>query len=154
MVAWLEQHLPQAPAQRAALLKHASRTLIKQGHAPMLKLWGVAQRFRGDAVLALSKRRASIGDSLELQLRLVSTAARSQKLAIDYAVHHVKANGQTTPKVFKGWVIDLAAHETRELRKSHSMRLVTTRRYHAGRHLIDVRINGVVAASAAFDLRL
>ena len=154
VVGWLEKHLPQASAQRAALLKHASRTLIKQGHAPMLKLWGVARRFRGDAVLALSKRRVSVGESLELKLRLVSAAARTQKLAIDYAVHHVKSNGRITPKVFKGWVIDLAAHETRELRKSHSMRPVTTRRYHAGKHVIDVRINGVVAASAAFDLRL
>ena len=34
------------------------------------------------------------------------------------------------------------------------MRVVTTRRYHAGRHAIDVRINGQVLASAGFALAL
>ena len=73
---------------------------------------------------------------------------------IDYAVHHVKANGSTSPKVFKGWTLDLAAHEQSELKKSHSMRMVTTRRYHAGRHVVDLRVNGEAVASASFDLRV
>ena len=154
VVAWVERHLRGASPQRAALLKHASRTLIKRGHAPMLKLWGVAQRLRGDVQFKLSKRRASVGDSLELQLRMASTSNRAQKLAIDYAVHHVKANGQTSAKIFKGWKLDLAPHESRKLRKSHSQRPVTTRRYHPGRHVIEIRINGAVAAHASFELRV
>ena len=36
--------------------------------------------------------------------------------------------------------------------KSHSMRAVTTRHYHAGRHRIDVRINGQAVTQAAFSL--
>jgi hypothetical protein len=153
VVAWVERHLRQAPPQRAALLKHASRTLIKRRHAPMLKLWGVAQRLRGEVKFKLSKRRVSVGDSIDLQLTLVSTSTRVQKLAIDYAVHHVKANGQTSPKVFKGWKLELAARETRSLRKGHSLRPITTRRYHAGQHVIDIFINGASAARASFDLR-
>ena len=154
VVAWVERHLGGAPATRIALLRHASRTLIKAGHAPMLGLWGVGKRLRGDAHLKLSKRRLAVGDRIELRVTLTSTAARSQKLAIDYALHHVKANGETSPKVFKGWVLDLAGHEIRELRKVHSMKPVTTRSYHAGRHLVDLRINGRVEASAWFDLAL
>ncbi len=34
------------------------------------------------------------------------------------------------------------------------MRAVTTRRYRAGRHAVDVRINGQVVAEAAFSLAL
>lgn len=152
VVAWVERHLPGAPAPRAALLRHASRTLIKAGHAPMLDLWGAGKRLRGTASLALSKRRIAVGDSVELRVMLGSSAARAQKLVIDYAVHHVKANGESSPKVFKGWVLELAGRETRELRKSHSMKVVTTRRYHAGRHVVDLRINGRVEAAAWFDL--
>ncbi len=33
------------------------------------------------------------------------------------------------------------------------MREVTTRRYHAGRHALDLRINGEVVAEAEFDLK-
>ncbi|WP_298834423.1 DNA alkylation repair protein [uncultured Piscinibacter sp.] len=151
---WVERHLSSATAERRALLKHASRTLIKQGDARMLTLWGLGQRFAGAASLSVAPKRIAVGDSVELRLALSSTARRTQKLAIDYAVHHVKANGEARPKVFKGWVIDLAAGESRTLVKRHSMREVTTRRYHAGRHEVDMRINGRVVAAATFELRL
>ena len=72
--------------------------------------------------------------------------------AIDYAVHHVKAGGHTTPKVFKGWVLNLAPGAQRQLVKRHALKAVTTRRYHAGAHVVDLRINGQVLAEAGFDL--
>jgi 3-methyladenine DNA glycosylase AlkC len=154
VVDWVERFLPQADAPRRALLKHASRTLIKKGHARMLGAWGLGERLRGTAGLALSAKKVSVGDSLVLTATLGSTAARPQKLVIDYAVHHVKANGDTSAKVFKGWNVALAPRETRTLTKSHSMRLITTRRYHAGAHAVDLRINGEIVASASFQLTL
>lgn len=151
---WLQAHLPGAPPQRRALLRHASRTLIKAGDRRVLAAWGLDKTFKGTATLALAPRRIAVGESLVLTLDLRSTAARgTQKLAIDYAVHHVKADGRRTPKVFKGWVLDLAAGEQRTLVKNHSMREITTRRYHPGRHALDVRINGRVVAEAEFDLK-
>ena len=101
----------------------------------------------------MTPKRLRVGDSLAMSLTLRSTAKRAQPLVIDYAVHHVKANGERRPKVFKGWTIELAAGESRTLVKRHSMREVTTRRYHAGRHALDLRINGDVVAEAEFDLR-
>ena len=96
----------------------------------------------------------AVGDSLVLTVQLQSTAKRAQTLVIDYAVHHVKASGATSAKVFKGWTLPLAAGEARTLVKTHSMRAVTTRRYHAGRHEVDLRINGQVLARAFFQLSL
>jgi 3-methyladenine DNA glycosylase AlkC len=154
VAAWVEEHLPGASKQRLALLKQASRTLVKKGDVRMLKAWGLGRRLRGEASLTVSPRRVPVGDSLSLSVSLRSNSPQKQKLVIDYAVHHVKASGQTSAKVFKGWVLDLAAHEERTLNKRHSMRPITTRRYHAGRHAVDLRINGEVVASAAFDLRL
>jgi 3-methyladenine DNA glycosylase AlkC len=151
---WLEQYLPGASAQRQALLRHASRSLIKRGDPRTLKAWGLAQGLRGTVRLKLSKQRVALGDSLELAVTLESSSPRPQKLAIDYAVHHVKANGETSPKVFKGWTLELGAHEQRKLRKTHSLRPVTTRTYHAGRHMIELRINGRIAVDAEFNLSL
>jgi 3-methyladenine DNA glycosylase AlkC len=151
---WLEQHLVDASPERRALLKHATRTLVKKGDARVLKAWGLGKPLRGNATLAIAPKRVSVGDSLELSVTLASTASRAQKLVIDYAVHHVKANGSTSDKVFKGWVLELAANEERSLRKRHSMRLITTRVYHAGHHAVDLRVNGQVVASAGFDLRV
>ncbi|MBC7955670.1 MAG: DNA alkylation repair protein [Cytophagales bacterium] len=152
--AWLLEHLPGASPQRQALLKHASRTLVKRGHAGVMGAWGVGERFKGRVALALSSDRAQVGDALQLLLNIRSTAKSAQRLAIDYAVHHVKASGDTSAKVFKGWVLDLAPGEARELLKKHSLKLITTRRYHAGLHRIEVLINGQPASEASFELRL
>lgn len=151
---WVECHLPEAPPARAALLRHACRTRIKQGDPRILRAFGLGGTWRGEAELRIEPGTVVVGESLQLTLTLVSRAKRRQRLAIDYAVHHVKANGGRTPKVFKGWEIDLAAGDTRTLSRRHSMRRVTTRRYHAGRHAIDVRINGRVVAHAEFELTL
>jgi len=151
---WLDTHLPGAPPERQALLRHASRTLVKRGDARVLQAWGIGKPLRGSAALALSSERVRVGDSLSLGVRLRSTAAVAQKLAIDYAVHHVKADGSTSPKVFKGWVLELPPRGSLELAKTHSMRPVTTRRYHPGRHTVALQVNGRVDATTDFILEL
>jgi 3-methyladenine DNA glycosylase AlkC len=154
VVQWLAEHLPGAPPERRQLLKHACRVLIKQGHPPVMKAWGLGRPLRGEVRLSLSPRRLMVGDSLQLTVQLRSTAARAQAVLIDYAVHHVKASGERTPKVFKGWSLQLGAHEQLTLHKRHSLRAVTTRRYYAGQHEVDLRVNGQVLACALFDLSL
>jgi 3-methyladenine DNA glycosylase AlkC len=151
---WLEAHLPDASSERRQLLRRASRTLIKQGHRRVLSAWGLGQALRGHVSLALQPTQVTLGESLALTVTLRSTSPRVQRLAIDYAVHHVKADGRTTPKVFKGRVVELPPHGTLTLHKQHSMRAVTTRRYHAGRHAIEVQVNGRPSAEAAFTLTL
>lgn len=154
VAAWIRQHLAGASPERRALLRHASRTLIKQGHRATLQAWGLAGRFVGKAVLTLEPKRVRVGGHLAITVELTSRSKRLQRLAIDYVVHHVKASGSLTPKVFKGWALQLAPGEQRTVQKRHSLKLVTTRRYHAGRHLIELSINGTVVASAPFELRL
>ena len=149
---WVHDHRLGASAQRSALLRHASRTLIKQGHGPTLAAWGLGQPLRGQAELALSAARVAIGDMLGLQVTLRSSSGRAQTMAIDYAVHHVRANGTTSPKVFKGWSLTLAPGEARTLVKRHSLRPVTTRTLYPGPHRIELRINGRTEAEAAFEL--
>jgi len=151
---WLEQHLPDAPAPRRALLRHASRTLIKRGDRRVLEAWGLGRPFAGEVALKLSPRRIALGDAVTLALTLRSRARRAQTLVIDYAVHHVKAHGGTAPKVFKGWNVTLAPGETRALEKRHAVKPITTRTYYAGRHAVDVRINGTVCAEGEFTLVL
>ncbi len=152
--AWLQEHLPSATPQRMALLKHGSRTLVKKGHAGVLKAFGVGDKFKGEASLVLSSRRAKVGESMGFVLTLRASGKQAQRLAIDYAVHHVKAKGGTSPKVFKGWTAELEPGETREFRKQHSLKPITTRVYYPGEHRIEVLVNGSIVAEASFDLRV
>lgn len=153
VAAWLQQHLPGASTERRALLRHASRTLIKQGDRAVLAAWGLGRPFKGSATLALSPKRLRLGEAFTLNVVLCSSARQAQKLVVDYAVHHVKADGRRTPKVFKGWTLDLPAQATRELQRRHVMREITTRRYHPGRHAVELIVNGRTLAQVEFDLR-
>mgnify|MGYP001100726691 CR=1 FL=1 len=85
-------------------------------------------------------------------MQLTSTDRQPQRLVIDYAVHHLGADGGLRPKVFKGWTLDLAPGEQRVLRKAHPLRPVTIRRYRSGRHEVDLRINGQIVARAVARL--
>lgn len=150
---WLQEHLPDASAERRALLRHASRTLIKAGDGAVLKAWGLDAAFKGEAALALKPARIALGGEVQLTLTLESQSVKPQKLAIDYAVHHVKADGSTSPKVFKGWQLTLAPRERVTLTKRHAVKPITTRRYHAGKHPVVVQVNGQPVAEAAFVLK-
>jgi 3-methyladenine DNA glycosylase AlkC len=151
---WLDQHLPGAPEPRRRLLRHASRSLLKQGHPRVLAAWGLGQAFQGELALTLQPSALRVGDVLQLRVALHSHGQVSQTLAIDYAVHHVKANGSLSPKVFKGWHLQLAPGERRVLEKAHSMKAVTTRRYHAGEHAVELLVNGQPLAQQPFVLAL
>lgn len=135
-----------------ALLRHASRTLIKAGDAAVLEAWGLGRPFRGEAALSIRPARIALGGAVSLALQLHSTAASEQRLVIGYAVHHVKADGSTSPKVFKGWTLALPARGEAALEKRHAVRPITTRRYFAGRHRVVVQVYGRAVAEAAFEL--
>jgi 3-methyladenine DNA glycosylase AlkC len=150
---WVRDHLIDAPDARNALLRHASRGLIKAGHVPTLAAWGLGSGLQGEATLALTAKRAAVGGEIGLRVQLRSSARQPQSLVVDYAVHHVRANGSASPKVFKGWKLTLAPGEERTLEKRHSLKPVTTRTLYPGTHLIDLRVNGVALAEAAFELK-
>ena len=155
VVAWVQAHgQDDAHAERRALLRHASRTLIKRGDPAMLAAWGLGRSLQGSLTLRLTPDRVTLGGGLQIEIDLRSTGLSPQSLVIDYAVHHVKADGRLSPKVFKGWNLNLGPGEHRLLRKSHALKPITTRRYHAGEHRLDIRVNGQVLADSAFDLRL
>lgn len=149
---WLAQHLPGAPAERQALLRHASRSLIKAGHDRVLQAWGQGNGLKGRAALTVTPARIHLGESVELVAELTSAGPAPQALVVDYVVHHVKADGRTSPKVFKGWQLTLAPDQTRGLRKRHAVRPITTRVYYPGVHRVALQVNGQVVAEAAFEL--
>jgi 3-methyladenine DNA glycosylase AlkC len=154
VVDWVRRHLPDASPTRRALLRHASRTLIKQGHGEMLHLWDAGSPFEGRCKLRITPRDVTVGEAVVMQLTLRSTGAASQSLLVDYTVHHANARGGTRAKVFKGWRVTLDAGQTLSLTKRHSFKPVTTRRYHAGVQAFDITINGAVAAKGRVRLAL
>ncbi len=145
---WMEG----APEPQRRLVKHALRSLVKRGHAGALSVLGFAKDAKVRVEGLSHAESARIGGALEIAFELLSEATHEQPLIVDYAVHHVRADGGSSPKVFKLRVLDLPAGARRRLRKKHSLKVVTTRRYYPGRHRIEVLVNGRVLASSAFEL--
>lgn len=138
---------------RRWIIRHALRSLLKRGEPRALALLGYDN---GAAVTAerftLSPESVAMGDSIAFAVDLTSTGAEPQNLLVDYAIHHRKANGETTPKVFRLKAVDLAAGATVRLGKRHAFKPITTRRYYAGPHEVEVIVNGRSVARGAFEL--
>ncbi|WP_077960124.1 DNA alkylation repair protein [Ensifer adhaerens] len=154
VAAFVAEHIRDASPERRQLLRHASRTLLKQGHPDALGNFGFAPPAGIEAKLSLDRSEIVLGESLGLRLAVSHDAKTTQKVMIDYAVHHRKANGATSPKVFKWTSATLVPGGSIEIEKRHAIRPITTRRYYPGAHRIVILVNGQEAAEAAFDLAL
>jgi hypothetical protein len=95
-----------------------------------------------------------IGGSVEIAFEVTNTGSQRQRILVDVRVHFMKANGKTSPKVFKLKTIDLAPHESLQLRKSISLAEMTTRKHYAGTHKVDAVLNGHTKPLGTFELAL
>jgi 3-methyladenine DNA glycosylase AlkC len=142
-----------ASPERRRLVAHALRSLVKRGHRGALALLGHGGRPRIAVVGALVEpARARVGEAVAFRATLASRARDAQRLAVDLAVHFVKANGAARPKVFKLRVVDLPGGGSVELRKRISLAQMSTRRHHAGVHEVDLLVNGVRLPAARFEV--
>jgi 3-methyladenine DNA glycosylase AlkC len=139
-----------ASVERQRLLRHALRNLLKQGRAEALALYDLSPPQLGKVALSLLSDAIPRGGTLEFTLRF--KAKSSQRLRLDIVLHHRKANGTLTPKVFRWKDINLAAGEEHHATRRHSFRPITTRTYHPGLHRMVINANGAVIADAEFLL--
>jgi 3-methyladenine DNA glycosylase AlkC len=136
-----------------ALIKHALRTLLKQGHPGALELLGFRRDARVDLIAAVvDPVVVRVGDGTVLSLEIRSTTDAVQRLMVDYAVVFQNASGTGSRKVYKGVVVDLAGGESFALSRKISLAQRTTRRIIAGPHSVEVQVNGDVLARVRFDV--
>jgi hypothetical protein len=144
-----------ADARLVKLSRHACRTLLKAGHPGALALHGYESAKSLVIESAILKNpTVKLGGHLEYQLVIRNASRKTNRVMFDYAIHHRKANGTLSPKVFKGRVRDLAPGERWEIIARHPMRPVTTRVYHAGLHQFEPRLNGRSFPVMDFTLKL
>lgn len=149
---WLDD--APVPATRQSLLRHALRTAIKRGDAQALALFGHGQVSPLQIQSAsITPSTARIGDSVTLRCQLHNPSAQAASALADWRVHYVKANGTLSPKVFKGATVQVQAHSSGVIQKTLSLRQMTTRTHHPGRHTVEIALNGQVHPLGHFDLQ-
>lgn len=141
-----------ADTNRARLVRHACRGLIKQGHAGALEAFGLNPPKVEIKEISIENKNVEFGDGLVFSVDLMSTSNKPQDIIVDYVVHFLKANKNRSGKVFKWKKFTLEAGETLSMKKSHAIRPITTRRYYEGTQALSLRINGKDFGLEEFDL--
>ncbi|OZC54768.1 DNA alkylation repair protein [Rhodococcus sp. RS1C4] len=133
------------------LVRHALRTLVKKGDPDALALLGFAPP-DGVTVHDLTVTPTNVISGGELTFRFELASTSEQAVAVDYVLHHVRANGTRSPKVFKLTTRTLAPGSPAVLTRSHSFRPISTRRYYPGEHVLEIQVNGSTLARTVFNL--
>ena len=135
------------------IIKHACRSLIKQGHPEIFAVFGYTSHPKLDVINVKStKKQVKTGDDIGLSFDIVSRASKKQKLVIDYRVHYVKKNGKTSPKVFKLTEKTISPKETISISTGHSFKDRSTRKHQPGAHRFEVLINGTTQGECVVNL--
>lgn len=148
------QWMAGAGPERRKLVRHALRSLVKQGHQGAFEVLGYRPAAVAVRALRITTPTVVFGGTLEFELALESRGQDDQKLIVDYAIHHQKANGRRSPKVFKWKRLILPKGGKITAARRHPLVPITTRRYYPGRHLVEVLVNGHALGRAAFTLEM
>ena len=149
-----KQWMKNADKNREKLVRHACRSLIKQGHTTALEAFGLNPPEIKLRKIGIENRNVIFGNSLNFSVELISTSEKQQDLIIDYVMHFLKANNKRSAKVFKWKKLTLKAGESLSIEKAHPIRAITTRRYYPGTQALSLRINGKDFGMEEFNLAM
>jgi len=149
----------------AWIIKHATRSLIKQGHPRAMAMLGAEQKplvklndFQLQGYRFPDSRfqesGIQLGDYLKFSFKLLSQSKKPKRLIVDYKIHFVKMSGVSKPKVFKLKSLQLEPNESVILTKKHLFQDFTIRKHYAGEHAVEVVVNGLSMLKKSFQLRI
>ncbi len=134
------------------LIKHALRTLLKQGDREALSMVGVGDA-KGVAITSFNcQSEIKIGEEMLFELKL-QNAKKPQPLRIEYAILYLKKSGVKNRKVFHWSLNDWQPGQERLLAKKQSFKDMTTRVHCEGIHTLEVIVNGTVLAATDFYVK-
>ncbi len=134
------------------IIKHACRSLLKQGHPDALTLFGYRKPV--DIRLTGFKLQNEVlpGKKLQFSFQLHTDKKKLGRLRMEYAIGFMKANGMQSQKVFKIGEADYPQQQ-KFVEKYYSFKPISTRRYYPGEHTLSILVNGQMFTQGSFLLR-
>lgn len=137
------------------VVKHACRTLLKQGKPEVMQLFGFGSIDEIEITNFTVKTPAvKIGDNLLFAFTLSNKSDSETKLRLEYGLYYQKANGTLSRKVFKISEKVYDANSSVEIEKKQSFKIITTRKFHVGQHQVSLILNGKEVDKMDFELIL
>lgn len=135
-----------------AVIKHGSRTLLKQGHPKILAYFGLDSAGFEVSDLAIKTPAVKIGDSLSFSFQVKNLQNDPKLLRLEYGIYYLKSNGQLSRKVFKISERTYEGGKINIIERNQSFKLITTRKFYIGKHKISIIANGLETMIAEFEL--
>ena len=136
-----------------SLVKHASRTLLKQGNPVVMKLFGFGELDK----ISISDFRilspvVRVGGVLEFLFTIENASNSGTKIRLEYGLYYQKANGTLSRKVFKISEKEYSKNSKTVIHRKQSFKIITTRKFHTGKHQLAIIINGKELEKKDFNL--
>lgn len=127
-----------------SLIKHACRTLLKQGNSEIMELFGFGSTHNININgFEIHTPIVRIGDSLEFSFNLENTNSTASLIRLEYGLYYQKANGSLSKKVFKISEKEYPESSTTTISRKQSFKLITTRKFYLGKHQLSIIVNGI-----------
>jgi len=135
------------------VIKHGSRTLLKQGNSEVMKIFGFGsiKDIKIENIKILTPV-VKIGNALEFVFELHNNMKSKSKLRLEYGLYYQKANGSLSKKVYKISEKDYPGNSTTTINRKQSFKLITTRKLHTGLHQLSIIVNGNEFEKLDFEL--
>ena len=134
------------------IIKHGSRTLLKQGHPEILRHYGLESTNIELSSFEIKTPIVKIGDYLQFQFQLNNKNEEAKTVRLEYAVHYKKAKGHLAKKVFKISEKIYHPNHLTKIERNQSFKIITTRVFHTGIHQLSIIINGTESEVLEFEL--
>jgi 3-methyladenine DNA glycosylase AlkC len=135
------------------IIKHGSRTLLKQGHPKILEYFGLQQH--KEIVLTplrILQHKVRIGETLAFSFSISNHSSTTRLIRLEYAIYYKRLNGKYSKKVFKISEKHYQPGERNDVVRKQSFRLITTRKFYPGEHSVSLIVNGREYEPAKFSL--
>ena len=132
------------------LVKHACRTLLKQGQPKVLALFGFNTPKHININNFSCENPVNIGSTFEFKFQLDSNTTLGA-CRLEYKIYFQKANGSLSAKVFR-ISENFLQQQYKQVTKSHSFKIISTRKYYSGLHQLEIIVNGCAMGKKDFYL--
>lgn len=134
------------------IVRHATRTLIKDGHNEALILLGFDPKAPVSVTTLTLDNEVRFGNDLSFEFELKNTGTQANDFVVDFVIYFMKSNKSLAPKVFKLKTKHLAAGEAISIQKKHPIKPISTRKYYDGTHHLAIQVNGIERIRKPFEL--
>ncbi len=138
----------QESSEMEYIIRHSTRTLLKQGNKEALALLGYKKPAQVSVKIEKISKSVKLGEKLSFDINIHSRL--DQKLLVSYYVYFLNKKNEFIPKVFQIKKCEMKKEETLEISKKHLLREMTTKKLYPGKQAIQIIVNGLVVTDKIF----